>query len=105
MPDLEDAIAQPYADDPVEVWLVAVEDPFELTWSWVGEAGVTLPVLQDHDGAAYGAYSDEEAGEPDPPFPLHVVVDGDGVIRYLSRENTPDQVRDAIDQALEALAR
>ncbi len=80
-----------------------MEDVFEASWSFIAEAGVTLPVLLDLEGSYYGSYAESEAGEPVPSFPLHVVVDGEGVIRYLSRENHPDQVRDAIRAALEDL--
>ncbi len=80
-----------------------VEDSFEQSYSWVSTAGVTSPVLLDSDKALYSAYSISEAGHSDSPFPLHVVVDGDGVITYLSKDNQPERVRDAVQDALDAL--
>ncbi len=85
------------------MWLVDVEDAFEQTYAWIGEAGVTRPILLDLEGTNYESYSESGAASDGPPYPLHVVVDGDGIIRYLSRENHPDEVREAIQAALESL--
>jgi len=79
---------------------VDVEDSFEASYAWIGEAGVTLPVLLDSDKRLYDGYSLSESGFSNSPYPLHVVVDGDGVITYLRRDNQPELVRDAIERAL-----
>ena len=85
------------------MWLVDVEDSFEQSFGWIGSAGVTLPVLLDEDRSLLGSYSLSEAGRSYSPVPVHVVIDGEGVITYLSKDNQPERVRDAIQQALDAL--
>jgi len=87
----------------VDVWLVDVQDSFELSYAWVVEAGITLPVLLDGEGSAYWSYDHGEAGLVSAPYPVHVVVDGEGVIRLFSRESELDLVIDAVQAALEAL--
>jgi peroxiredoxin len=100
---LQAAIADPFAGESVDVWLIDVEDSFEQSYAWIGDAGVTLPVLLDLDRALYDSYSPQESGESHSPFPVHVVVDGQGVITYLARDNQPEAVRAAIQTALDEL--
>jgi peroxiredoxin len=87
----------------VDFWLIDVQDTFEASLLWTGQAGVTLPVLLDLENTVYGSYSRSEVGDSYSPFPLHVVIDGSGVITYLSADNQPEQVRDAVSTALEKL--
>ena len=103
VPDIQESIAAEFPDAPVDVWLVDVQDEFEQSYGWIGSAGVTLPVLLDKTKALYDSYSLSEAGMSSSPFPLHVVIDGDGVITYLSKDNQPELVRDAIEDALGTL--
>ena len=83
------------------MWLVDVENAFEQTCAWIDEAGVTRPVLMDIEGTDYESDSGLPADASS--CPLHGVVDGDGIIRCLSRENHPDKVRKAIRAALGSL--
>ncbi len=80
-----------------------MQDEFEQLYTWVGQAGVTSPVLMDESKQLYDSYALNEAGNSSSPYPVHVVVDGDGVITYLSKDNQPDLVRDAIQAALDEL--
>ena len=43
VPDIQASIAEPFADQPVDVWLVNVEDPIEQAFGFIGEADTTLP--------------------------------------------------------------
>ncbi len=85
------------------MWLIDVEDSFEQSYGWVAQAGITLPVLLDRDSTAYRGYAGSEGGFTYAPYPLHVVVDGDGVITYLSVNSNPEFVRDAVEAALDRL--
>lgn len=74
-------------------------DSYDTTYEWLGDNGVTLLNLLDSGGAAYNSYG----GIPDAyaPFPVQVVVDQEGVIRYLSGQNDTAAVRAAIDALLD----
>lgn len=79
--------------------LVNPEDSYDTAWRWLGENGVGLLNLLDPGGSIYRSYG----GIPDAyaPFPLQVVVDQEGVVRYLSGQNDTAAVRAAIDALLE----
>ncbi len=79
-----------------------MEDAFEQSYGWILQAGVTLPVLLDLDGSSYRSYRFESGGGT-APFPVHVVVDGDGYITYLSAQSNPELVRTAVEDALDRL--
>ncbi len=72
-----------------------------MSWTFISEAEVTLPVLLDSDGYVYRTYSmADNLGAAVSPYPVQVVIDRDGVIVYLSRTHDPQAVREAIDAAL-----
>lgn len=79
--------------------LVNPQDSYETAYEWLGDNGVRLLNLLDPGGSIYRSYG----GIPDAyaPFPLQVVVDQEGVIRYLSGQNDTAAVRAAIDLLLE----
>lgn len=90
-----------YSEDDVEVWLVNPEDDLEDSFSFVGDAGVTLPVLLDVGGDSYRGYP-IGSGDPYAPFPLQVVIDEEGVIRYLAFQHDPTALRAVVDGLLAA---
>ena len=59
-------------------------ESWESAWSFIDEQGVTLPVLLDTDRALYSSYSRTEAKSGSAPYPLHVIIDRNGIVRYLS---------------------
>ena len=76
-------------------------DSFEEAFTFVGEAGVTLPVLLDSDGSYYESYARRDAGEDGyAPFPLQVLIDKDGVIRHITLQYDAADMRSRIDQLL-----
>lgn len=60
---------------------------------------MTLPTLMDEGATLYNGYG----GLPDAyaPYPVHVIIDQDGVIRYLAATNDPDRVRSEIQALLD----
>jgi len=62
----------------VAVWLVNPRDSAEVAYRFVDEARSGLPVLLDTDSAFYNSYPRPTAYGP---FPFHVLLDRDGVIR------------------------
>ncbi len=87
-----------YGDDVV-VWLVNPQDTLERTHDFVGGARVTLPVLFDSGASLYRSYSRSD-GSSYAPYPVHVIIDQDGVIRYLAYQYDAVAIRDTIDGLL-----
>ena len=88
-----------YSEDEVDVWLVNPEDSLDEAFSFVGDAGVDLPVLLDPGGFNYRSYP---FGSEDPygPFPVQVVIDQQGIIRHLSFQNDPTALRAVVERLL-----
>ena len=82
------------------MWLVNVADTFSSAYKFAGEVQTTLPVLLDREDSLYSAYSLYEAGMGYGPFPLHVIIDRDGVIRYFSRQYDAGAVKAQIEALL-----
>ena len=77
---MEQSVRDWYSEDEVEVWLVNPDDSLDNAFSFVGDAGVQLPVLLDLGGTNYFAYP-RDVELPFGPFPVQVVIGPDGVIR------------------------
>ena len=65
----------------------------------MGDPGVRIPVLLDTGGGQYLSYL-YDGIEPWAPFPIHVVIDQEGVIRYLDFQNDPPALRAVVDGLL-----
>jgi len=63
---------------------------------------VALPALLDNE-YIYGTYDRDAIGDTYAPFPLHVVLDGDRVIRHLSVESDPDAIVAVLEAMLDEL--
>ena len=59
-----------------------------------------LPVLLDPDRDLLDAYDLSETLDRTGPYPVHVVVDADGVVRFLSVESDLTEIREAIESLL-----
>ncbi len=97
VPDIEQAIVEPFAGEELVAWLVNVENSFEEAYAFLDTTATTLPCLLDSDGALYDAYPMDEGYAP---FPLHVVIDREGEIVYLARQYDAEATRAAIEAAL-----
>ena len=64
--------------------------------AWFEATGATFPVMVDDDGT-YRRYDDTGASAP---FPLDVVVDQQGVIRFVDTRYDPDTIEAVIDELL-----
>ncbi len=58
--------------------------------------GVTFPVMRDPSGT-YGQYDSVGSSAP---FPLDVIVDQDGIVRYVDTRFEPDVLQEVIDGLL-----
>lgn len=92
-------MADPFEGEDVVTWLVNVGDDYDSAYTFIGEAGTTLPVLLDTDQAVYSSY-ERDPEEAYAPFPVQVVIDRDGVITYLAFQYDAEAVRAAIEAAL-----
>ncbi len=63
--------------------------------AFIDQTGVTFPIVMDEQQTV--PYS---AGIGISPFPVDLVIDRDGVIRYLRTEYDPDALLAAIEAAL-----
>jgi hypothetical protein len=64
--------------------------------AWFEATGATFPVMVDSDGT-YGRY---DATGATAPFPLDVVVDQQGVVRFVDTRYDPDTLQAVIDGLL-----
>lgn len=77
-----------------------VEESADEAYTFAENSGVTSPVLLDSDGSTYRDY-DTSRLPAYAPFPLHVVVDADGTIRYLARQYDSQALFEALDSVVE----
>ena len=102
-PDLTEMIPAAFGDQ-VLVRLVNAGESLAAVMDYAQDTGVGLPILVDapldacyappaSDPSAYTHFL-QRVGDPlqDPPFPMHVVIDGDGVMTYLRRAHQPDEL-------------
>ncbi len=66
--------------------------------SFLTDAHTSLWSLMDQQESLYRAYNPPYQFAP---FPLHIIVDQTGVIRYISGQYDAQAVRDIIDSLLE----
>jgi len=98
--DLEQAYGRPYAEAGLHTWLVASRDTREAAADFAETLGLTMPVLLDEDGAVQDNW--QVADPTIARFPLHFLVDGDGIIRYYANAYDAAALGDAIADALAA---
>ena len=86
---------------------------------YLADTGVRTPIMMDNQGFATGSpglsQCYDPAGDPtltehfqfrigdpsiDPPFPLHILIDANGIIRYVDRNHRPQELLQVISQVL-----
>lgn len=97
MPDLISTVAHPYQDQGLVTWLINAGQSQAEVQDFVLQAGADMPVLLDERQEVYDQFEQDEAFAP---FPLHVVVGRDGVIRYIARQVDHGALTEAIEAAL-----
>ena len=68
----------------MEVWLVNTEDSVDAVDRFLSGGAVTLPNLFDTTGSWYRSYDRRSVDENYAPYPLQVLVDQEGRIRYIA---------------------
>jgi peroxiredoxin len=82
--------------------VLASPDRVEGVRTFIEAHGVELPTLIDNE-SVYATYDREAVGEVHAPYPLHVVIDGNQVIRHLSVDSDPDAIVTVLEVLLEEL--
>ena len=86
---------------------------------YLADTGVRAPIMMDNQGFATGTSGMgqcyDAAGDPsltehfqlrigdpsiDPPFPSHLLIDADGIIRYVDRNHRPQALLDVLSEVL-----
>ena len=70
---------------------------FEAAYAFLGASEVTAPCLLDSDQLLYQGYPRDVDFAP---FPMQVLIDEEGVIRYLGEAYNPDALRGAMEEVL-----
>ena len=83
------------------VYAVVTGQSAEVGFEHLMNTGTILPCLVDEEQAVYDTYSRDEATGYWAPFPVQVVIDRAGIVRYLSFEYHADALTAAIAAALE----
>ena len=68
----------------------------ETILKFVDGTGVTFPVMRDSAGT-YGEYDQVGATAP---FPLDVVIDRNGIVRYVSTHYEPEEIERVVTELL-----
>ena len=102
-PDLETAFWQRYRDRGLQVFGVARilgvgGDTDDVVRAFVGQTGVTFPILRDPDG--YPLFFDAAVGPARSPYPLDVVIGADGRLVSAYREYRPEALQADIEALL-----
>ena len=82
--------------DGLQLLLVNTGDEENLARQTAREFGFQSPVLLDEDEGIYGQYSRDQQSSF-APFPVHVLVDTHGDVRYLSRHSDLTALKAAVD--------
>ncbi len=83
----------------MQFFLASPDSKGEVTW-FAQEYGLEIPVLLDPDRSVLDAYDLSEAGTRTGPYPVHVVVDEEGIVRFLSVESDLAEIRTVIEDLL-----
>ena len=100
-----------FPNDEVAYFAVNWREPWDVVMDYISDTGMRAPILFDNPAESLaGCYLvpggsqtitehfQLQVGNPeiDPPFPLHVVIDGAGNFAYLARDHDPDALLDVL---------
>ena len=80
----------------MQVYL-ATPDPKDKALAFLEENEITIPVILDEDIRVFQAYDLSEAPDKAAPYPVHVVIDAEGIVRVLSTESHLSEILEAIE--------
>ena len=68
----------------------------ETLTTWIEQSGATFPVMVDDDDT----YRDYDKNGSTAPYPLDIIVDQSGIIRYIATHYDPDAMAEVIEELL-----
>ena len=97
MPELEDSIAQRFADQPVKVFAIyGNEDPGQVA-DFIEQTGVTFPVIPD-EGSTLSQF--DFPGGVGYPYPRDVVIGKDLTVRSIRNSFDAEEMTTLVEQLL-----
>jgi len=85
-------------DDDLIFILANAEDSQDSAYNFLSQYELEAPCLLDSDKELYSAY--HRSSDVFAPFPLHVVIDRNSIIRYLGFQNDSSSVLAKINELL-----
>ncbi len=82
------------------MWLVNSSDPVDEVITFLQRTNVGLPCLLDRSSGLYSSYDRRSTEGSYAPYPFQVLIDQNGVIRYIATQYDPAGMRDRIDELL-----
>jgi peroxiredoxin len=101
LPDIEGRFWQGYKDRGLEIVALnprEADDPIEEVQAYVERIRVTFPTGIEEPADTYAAITANFVGPN--PFPVDVIVDKQGIVRYATHEYDPDGMAELIEQLL-----
>ena len=99
-PELQSRFHEPYAADGLVVWGLHAMEVNGVTDAAIEafgqEHGVAFPLMRDSAGTYFGYLH----GDWHSPFPLDVVIDRQGTVRYVDTRFVPDALEQVIQELL-----
>jgi len=79
--------------------MVAV-DAFDDAWNFMDGLGIGRPCILDPEKSIYNSYGRMPDSDTSIRFPLHVIVDRNGIVTYYSQQSDLALIQSAIETAL-----
>lgn len=104
MPDIEDQFTNVYG--PQGLYTIALDPDaddqanIDAVAAFVQTQGVTFPVAVENTAVTPTYSTIEGIYDGANPYPVDILIDKHGIIRYVSREYDPDGLHDLIPQLL-----
>ncbi len=82
------------------VWLLNTDDEYATVLDFATTGGIDIPMLYDARQPYDRYYANNEGGDAWAPYPLQVIVDPSGVIRYIAHQYDALAVQQTLDTIL-----
>jgi hypothetical protein len=98
VPDLTSVLTANHAEEELVHWLIAGGE-MDFVWDFAADHGIRTPILYDPEEELVARYA-REGGVLATRYPVHVLLDAEGVVRYQAFRYDPVSLLAAIDEVL-----